>query len=339
MTMTTVYVLRTEDRVTKQPAIGVFEELQAGQARMGWSWDDKLDLRVIQEKRERGEPLDEEQKEAVRSLNFLRYTNPGDYIIYPHQPKRGQFSVVKVTGEYDYSDATDGLKNDFRSFRPCSLETPSPVDMYDKIVPSALRTRLGGQGRFSEVCDSSDLFFSFLKELHEAGQLQDGSISARIKRIYKKLIKPLPEMLRGEFNRQELSRKLCGELFERMGYPPENIRLQEGPSEAGSDLVVTVSSPLLPNHRNFGFRVGVQVFAYKDDVAKESLKTKLEQLLEGWETNALYSGVLLTTGKCTDEARALIDKHNEDNPDRLVRLIEGDELAELFLQHYPPESQ
>lgn len=337
--MTVVYVLRTEDRITGQPAVGVFEELKAGRARMGWSWDDKLDLRVIQEKREQGEALDEDQKGAVRSLNFLRYTNPGDYIIYPHQPKRGQFSVVKITGEYDYSDAADGLEGDFRSFRPCSLETPSPVDMYDEIVPSALCTRLGRQGRFSEVSDSRELFFSFLKELPEAGQLQDGSTSARIKRIYKELIKPLPEMLRGEFNRQDLSRKLCGELFERMGYSPENICLQEGPSEAGSDLVVTVSSPLLPNHGNFGFRVGVQAFAYKDDVAEGSLKTKLEQLLEGWETNALYSGVLLTTGKCTDEARALIDKHNADNPGRPVRLIEGDELAELFLQHYPPESQ
>ena len=337
--MTIVYVLRTEDRVTRQPAAGVFEELEAGRARMGWSWDDKLDLRVIQEKREQGEPLDEDQKEAIRCLNFLRYTNLGDYIIYPHQPKRGQFSVVKVTGEYDYSDAADGLKEDFRSFRPCSLETPSPVDMYDEIVPTALRTRLGGQGRFSEVSDSRKLFFSFLKELPEAGQQQDGSTSARIKRIYKQLIEPLPEMLRGEFNRQDLSRKLCGELFERMGYPPENICLQEGPSEAGSDLVVTVSSPLLPNHGNFGFRVGVQAFAYKDDIAESSLKTKLEQLLEGWEANSLYSGVLLTTGKCTDEARVLIDKHNEDNPERPVRLIEGDELAELFLQYYPPESQ
>lgn len=334
--MTIVYVLRTEDRVTKQPADGVFEELQAGRARMGWSWDDKLDLRVIQKKREQGEPLDEEQKEAIRSLNFLKYTNPGDYIIYPHQPQRGQFSVVKITGEYYYSDATEGLKGDFRSFRPCSLVTPSPVDMYDGIVPSALRTRLGGQGRFSEVSDSRELFFSFLEELPEAGQLQDGSNSAIIKRIYRDLRKPLPGMLKQEFAQHDLSRKFCSDLFERMGYA---CVVQEGPSEAGSDLVVTVSSPLLPNHGNFGFRVGVQAFAFGGDVAESSLKTKLNQLLEGWETNSLYSGVLLTTGKCTDEARALIDKHNEDNPDRPVRLIEGDELAELFLQHYPPESQ
>lgn len=336
--MTTVYVLKTTDRKTGQPFAGVFEELKAGRARMGWSWDDTLDLRAIQEKREQGKSLDEDQTEAIPCLGFLRYINLGDYIIYPHQPERGRFSVVKITGDYDYSDATDGLEGDFRSFRPCSLETPSPVDMYDEIVPSTLRYRLGRPGRFSQVYDSKP-FFGFLKALPEAGQQQDGSNSAIIKRIYRDLRKPLPGMLKREFAQHDLSRKLCGELFERMGYSPENICLQEGPSEAGSDLVVTVSSPLLPNHGNFGFRVGVQAFAFEGDVAESSLKTKLEQLLEGWETNSLYSGVLLTTGKCTDEAKALIDKHNDDHPGRPVRLIEGDELAELFLQHYPPESQ
>lgn len=332
--MTIVYVLRTEDRKTGQPAVGVFEELKAGQARMGWSWDDKLDLRVIQEKRERGESLDEEQKEAIDCLGFLNYVNLGDYIIYPHQPKRGQFSVVKIKGEYDYSDATDGLGDysDFRSFRPCSLETPSPVEMYDKIVPSTLRYRLGKQGRFSRVNDSEP-FFGVLEALPEAGQQQDGSISAIIKRIYRNLGKPLPGMLKQEFAQHDLSRKFCSKLFERMGYA---CVVQEGRYEAGSDLVVTVNSPLLPGN---GFTVGVQAFAFEGDVAEASLKTKLDQLLEGWEINSLDSGVLLTTGDCGPAAEKLIDKHNEDNPDRPVRLIGGEKLAELFLQHFPPGTE
>ena len=171
--MTRVWVLKTTDRETGQPVAGVFEELKAGQARMGWSWDDTLDLRVIWEKLKQGKPLDEKQKKAKRCLGFLRYVNLGDYIIYPHQPKRGQFSVVKITGDYDYSDAADDLGDDFRSFRPCSLEMPSPVDMYDEIVRSALRYRLGRPGRFSQVHDSK-LFFDFLKDLPEAGQQQDG---------------------------------------------------------------------------------------------------------------------------------------------------------------------
>ena len=327
--MTRVWVLKTTDKETGQPVAGVFEELKAGQARMGWSWDDKLDLRVIQEKRKRGETLDEDQKGAIRCLRFFSSVNQGDYIIYPHQPERGQFSVVKITGEYDYSDAADGLGgDDFRSFRPCSLETPSPVNMRDKIVPSTLYYRLGRPGRFSQVHDSEP-FFDFLKSLPEAGQQQDGSISAIIKRIYRNLGKPLPGMLKREFAQHDLSRKLCPKLFERMGYA---CVVQEGPYEAGSDLVVTVNSPLLPGN---GFRVGVQAFAYEGNVAEGSLKTKLDQLLEGWETNLLDSGVLLTTGTCGPAAEGLIEKHNEDNPDRPVHLIEGDELAELFLQHFP----
>lgn len=328
--MTIVYVLKTTDRETGQPIAGVFEELKAGRARMGWSWDDKLDLRVIQEKREQGEPLDEDQKGAVRCLGFLNYVNLGDYIIYPHQPKRGEFSVVKITGDYDY--ATDGLEDDFRSFRPCSLETPSPVDMYDEIVPSTLRYRLGRPGRFSQVYDSEP-FFGFLKALPEAGQQQDGSNSAIIKRIYRDLGKTLPGMLKREFAQHDLSRKFCSELFKRMGYA---CVVQEGRYEAGSDLVVTVNSPLLPGN---GSKVGVQAFAFEGDVAEASLKIKLDQLLEGWEINLLDSGVLLTTGDCGPAAERLIEEHNEDNPDRPVHLIGGEELAELFLQHFPPESQ
>ena len=328
--MTSVYVLKTVDKDTGQPIAGVFEELKAGRARMGWSWNDKLDLREIQKKRDQGEPLDEDQKDAVRCLGFLRYVNLGDYIIYPHQPERGQFSVVKITGEYDYSDAADGLGDhlDFRSFRSCSLETPSPVDMYDEIVPSTLRYRLGRPGRFSQVYDSEP-FFGFLKALPEAGQQQDGSNSAIIKRIYRDLRKPLPGMLKREFAQHDLSRKFCSDLFERMGYA---CVVQEGRYEAGSDLVVTVKSPLLPGN---GFKVGVQAFAFEGDVAEASLKTKLNQLLEGWETNSLDSGVLLTTGTCGPAAERLIEKHNEDNPDRPVHLIEGEELAELFLQRFP----
>ena len=297
---------------------------------MGWSSKDTLDLRTIQKKRDQGEPLDEDQKAAVRCLGFLRYVNLGDYIIYPHQPKRGQFSVVKITGEYDYSDAADGLGDhlDFRSFRSCSLEKPSPVDMYDKIVPSTLKYRLGRPGRFSQVHDRKT-FFGFLKDLPEAGQQQDGSNLAIIKRIYRDLRKPLSGMLKREFAQHDLSRKLCSELFERMGYA---CVVQEGRYEAGSDLIVTVNSPLLPGD---GFTVGVQAFAYEGDVAEAALKTKLEQLLEGWETNSLDSGVLLTTGDCGPAAERLIGKHNEDNPNRPVRLIEGDELAELFLQRFP----
>ncbi len=114
-----------------------------------------------------------------------------------------------------------------------------------------------------------------------------------------------------------------------MGYFCE---LQEGPAEAGSDIVLTVGDRFLPDDVNS--RVGVQIFSYRGPVDEHALKEKLEQLLQGWERNDLDFGALLTTGRCDEEAVAMLRRHNEDDRQRQVRLIDGDELA--VLQHFPP---
>ena len=309
-----------------QPVLGVFNELKAGRARIGWSWLDNLDLRLLLEKIEQEKPLDGNEQAARRCLGFLTRVKSEDYLLYPHQPDRGKFSVVQVTGEYDYS--TD---EDFRSFRPCSLKTPKPVDMYDAIVPSQLRHRLGRPGRFSQVYDTAPLL-KFLEDLPRQGDCKTTSnqmSKMSLQRIHKDLREKLPKALHREFSRADLSRQFCRVLFERMGYTPE---VQEGPYEAGSDVVVTVANPLLYGE----FRVGVQVFSYNEDVQESALQTKLDQLLRGWATNSLDYGVLLTTGRCSEAAVAALRDHNEKDSKRLVRLIEGNDLADLFLQHFPP---
>ena len=255
-----------------------------------------------------------------------------DYLIYPHQPARRQFCVVQVTGEYDYSAEENGIRGDFRSFRPCSLITPSPVDWYDEIVSSQLRQRLGKPGRFSKAHDTKP-FFAFLQDLSKAGHRQDGSNQAILNRIHDELRKILPAALRTEFSGADLSRRFCRDLFERMGYSSD---VQEGPTEAGSDVVVTIGSPLLPNEVEF--QLGVQVFAYDGTVEADALQSKLDQLLRGWEDNDLNYGALLTTGHCSAKAKEVLQNHNRNNKERLVHLIEGDDIADLFLQYFPPAS-
>lgn len=326
-----VYVVKTTDD-QGQTIPGVFEQLQSGYARIGWSWQDKLDLRLINEKIQQGKGLDRDEQKAKRCQGFFTRPVIGDYLIYPHQPARRQFCVAEVTGEYDYSAEEKGIKGDFRSFRPCSLRTPSPVDWYDEIVPSQLRQRLGRPGRFSEVYDTRP-FFVFLQDLPGAGRRQDGSNQAILNRIHRQLRKSLPALLFREFNRADLSRRFCSELFERMGY---SFNVQEGRAEAGSDVVVTIGSPFLPNEVEF--QIGVQVFAYDGLVEADALQPKLDQLLRGWENNDLNYGALLTTGHCSEEAKQVLRDHNRNNPTRLVRLLEGDDLADLFLQYFPPES-
>ena len=73
-----------------QPVLGVFDELEAGRARIGWSWLPNLNLRSILEKIEQGKPLDQYQQEARRCLGFLTRVKSGDYLLYPNQPDRGE---------------------------------------------------------------------------------------------------------------------------------------------------------------------------------------------------------------------------------------------------------
>ena len=324
--MTSAFVVRAA--VSKVPIPGVFDELQAGFARIGWSYQDNLDLRLLRDKFEQEKPLDADEREATRRcLGFLTRIEVGDYLLYPHQPATGHFSVVQVTGEYDYSTPEDGLEEDFRSFRPCMLITPDPVGMRDEIVPSHLHFRLGLQGVFYRIHDTSS-FVSFLEELPQAGQRQ-ASARASVRRIHNALREKLPEAIHHQFARTDLSRRFCPELFERMGY---SSQVQEGPAEAGSDIVLTIDNPLLPCE----FRVGVQVFSYEGSVEEWALQGKLDQLLGGWEDNSLDYGVLLTTGHCTEDASAALDDHNAKHPKRLVRLIQGNDLADLFLTYFPP---
>ena len=329
--MPRVFVVRAVDH-SGQPVPGVFRELEAGRARIGWSYEDKLDLRLIRKKIDQGEPLDDEEQDARMCLGFLTRVNPTDFLLYPHQPVRGQFAVVQVNGEYDYSTREDGLNEDFRSFRPCCLFTSDPVALRDEIVPSQLQHRLGCPGRFSKVY-TTEPFFKFLEDLPNRGQLRDepNKVSkVALRRIHNALREKLPDVLQSEFTKADLSRQFCRELLKRMGYNP---KVQEGPREAGSDVVVDIQHPFLPGE----FRVGVQVFSYRGTVEESDFRDKLDQLLRGWKENSLDYGVLLTTGRCSEDAVETLRDHNRKNSEHLVRLIDGNDVADLFLKYFPPD--
>ena len=137
---------------------------------MGWSYQDNLDLRLIRAKWEdRGEKLDADESTAWRRCHgLLTRVEIGDYLIYPHQPKRRQFSVVRVEADYDYLPADQSLvlyedsHRDFRSCRPCSLLTPDSISYDDGIVPPRLRAQLGIMGAFFRPGDQEP-FFEFLQ--------------------------------------------------------------------------------------------------------------------------------------------------------------------------------
>lgn len=307
---------------------GVFESFQQGKARIGWSYADDLDLRSIVAAVTRDEwaNLSPARKDAWRCHGFLDRVSVGDYLAYPHQPTYGEFSIVQVTGEYDYAPAEDSLNMDFRSFRPCRLLTPTPIDWNDQIVPPLIKRRLGLQGRFYELYDFA-LFGQILNTRDQAGTVEPRNLDKKLARVFDALSPKLLEKLVEQFPQHDLS-WLCEELFSRMGY--SSVIRQEGPFEKGADLLVTVGSDFLPRQ----FVVGVQVFAYSGDVTLEALTRKLDQLLSGWDENGLDYGALVTTGLCGRAGEQLIEKHNNAKPNRLVALIDAIRLSNLFLSHF-----
>ena len=68
-----------------------------------------------------------------------------------------------------------------------------------------------------------------------------------------------------------------------------------------------------------------------------STRSCLSYLAGGNQTPLNY-GVLLTTGLCSEMARNALRHHNRNHLDRQVGLIDGEDLANLFLQHFPPET-
>jgi hypothetical protein len=139
--------------------------------------------------------------------------------------------------------------------------------------------------------------------------------------------KEILSSIRAEYPNTVFTRTLLPALFRALGH--ENIDVQEGAGEAGSDVVVSMTSTLIPKE----LRIGVQGFAYEGEVASSELARKLEQLLRGWTANQLDFGLLATTGDCS-KTRSVVDKHNKDNPGKLVQLLDSIELADLVLQHF-----
>jgi hypothetical protein len=338
--MPKAYVVKTvyyEDGV-RYSIPGIFDSLQSGKARIGWSSKDEEDLRVIKQTVERNgwDSLSPDQQSGVRCLGFLDRVERGDYLLYPHQPEANHLLIAKVKdsseGDYTYSKLEDSLDGDFRSCRGCILLTPNPVPYDDRFLLPYVQSRLGLQGRFYELREIDTLNFTLDKldsippfeSMASESSPVSRSISVRLNRIRDEFSPQLTARLQREFLRHDLS-WFCVELFRQLGY---TVQHQEGAGEHGSDLVVQIRSELLPRT----LRVGVQVKSYTDTVSLETFTQDIVPLIDGWEKNVLDYGAYLTTGACVRECLEYLRNHNAQHADRQIVLIDSTKLGHLFIR-------
>jgi hypothetical protein len=128
----------------------LWPEIQAGRLRQGWGWDPEMDLELISDLVTEGKPLTEWQQQAWANRRMLTSRDDaihvGDVVLVPHMPEHRRFSLVRVTGPYQF----DGGQafGDYGHILPVELLTDDGgVGYTDSAVAVKLQTSLGNRSR------------------------------------------------------------------------------------------------------------------------------------------------------------------------------------------------
>lgn len=128
----------------------LWPEIQAGRLRQGWGWAPEMDLELISDLVAAGKPLTEWQEQAWANRRMLTSRHDaihvGDIVLVPHMPEHRRFSLVRVTGPYQY----DGGQafGEYGHILPVELLTDIAGFGYmDPGVAVKLQTALGNRSR------------------------------------------------------------------------------------------------------------------------------------------------------------------------------------------------
>jgi len=231
---------------------------------------------------------------------FAHEMQPGELVIYPSKID-GQFHIGRIAGEYEYNAERSG---DYPNMRKVT---------WLKTVP---RTMFSG-GALAE-CKSLLTVFQIKHHADEFREALSSMVSG------KAVMGGAPDIEEGtrDFMRKRLSKALKGYLFE--GFVAELLRAMgyhaRGTKQGGAG--------------------GVDVIAHRDELGIEPPIIKV-QVKSTWgttgdpEVSALYGkvgtnevGLFVTLGTFSEQAKKFA------NSKQNLRLVNGEEVLELIMQHY-----
>jgi len=306
----------------------IYEELKKGRARFGWSYFDDADLRKIAAKiKERGwENLSDKEKDCWKHARFmLEEVKPSDYFVYINMPKYGKCSLVKVTGNYEFTEVWDDQgEGDFRHCLPC--EFVGDFERRSNIVHPYLQTKLGLRGAWYRIYAPKE-FEELLVNIKEGREGKD--VRERLKEIIDEELDNLCEKLHRLFPRKNLEYLLVN-VFRNFPGVVEVRRTQEL-DRHGVDIEIVYETGLQIGHLAKQERCAVQVKSYEQEMRGTEAVEDIRRAFE-WKPD-YTSGLIVTTAtKIGDECyRAL--KALEQETGKEVTILYGTELARLLLKH------
>jgi hypothetical protein len=149
-------------RTNRDLAAWIWSEVEAGRLRQGWGSHPDRDLAVLRDRRERGDPFDEDDELTWDNRRMLTDEPDGiqigDLILTPHLPREWRWSVVRVVGPYRYE--IDPERRDYGHVLPITVVAADIDPTSDPFIRDSLREAVRYPARLMRMDDQQvqDLF-------------------------------------------------------------------------------------------------------------------------------------------------------------------------------------
>jgi len=242
---------------------------------------------------------------------FIREMKPGDLVVVPHGDK---FYVAEVTGDAVYDSSKVSEDSAYR--RPVRWRNDKkPIPR--SLARAALQVRMKVHGTSAR---SSDL----LNEIEEVLELAEKDEHPTFQsELHSRLVKDtLKEIRTGRINDRDFE-SLVASLLIRLG--ASNAKIVSRKEDKGADILAEFRVA-----RIFSLLIAVQAKHWWGD-APVSAKV-VEQLIRGIEAENANLGIIITSGRISDEAFKIAGQYLEDTGIQ-IEFIDGKELAKLIIEY------
>lgn len=311
-------------------------ELERGVLRQGWGYDEDLNLDVVAAKRDAKEHLSDAQASVWRYQWRMLVGRDGamkvgDFVVVPHQPESGRWSVWRITGDYFWDP----------------LDTPGHINGTDfghaipvePVIPLVHPRAPGVTGQLWRRMKARPRLFSLHEFVDDLARLADQDpktleqpavLAQRLESAQRETHRTLTKRLTNEIQASEfevLVKRLAGAL-----YGSDDVRVVAGPSEKGADVEVVATDALgLPQH------IVIQVKQWTgttDEHAFARALEQIEQAVPAYEADDVgpVSGAVIVT--LLDELDPAIERRVLETQRRVrvpVRVLLADDVCALLL--------
>lgn len=208
------------------------DQLELGWLRQGWSYDKDLDLRKLKTKIKKNEALSENEKIAWDRCHYmLQSISEGDLVIVKNIPDNNTFSLVRVTGKYDFMEEIGDFAHRLR------IEIIGKFHKRSKLVPVSLVKALDReQNPIRITLKHHQTVIGLLSAAKQIEATKSLTLKNRLEELRLSLIEPLKKSIKNNITHRD-AEKL---IFEILKYDGLEVVKTAGSNERGADFVSTI---------------------------------------------------------------------------------------------------